>query len=56
MSKSISGAKFTQNVTTSTRNCSQSDKCVCKKRTVDMSFITGELARKHVEERFSKYY
>ena len=54
MSKSISGATFIQNVTT--RNCSQFDKCVCKKRTVDMSFITGELARKHVEERFSKYY
>lgn len=53
MSNPISDASFTQNVTTSTTNCSQFDKCVCKKRTVDMSFITGELARKHVEERFS---
>ena len=56
MSNPISDASFTQNVTISTTNCSQFDKCVCKKPTVDMSFITGELARKHVEERFSKYY
>ena len=46
----------TQNFTIAASNCSQFDKCECtgKNRAADMSFITGELARKHVEERFQK--
>ena len=44
----------TLNFTIDAINCSQFDKCECsgKNRVVDMSFITGELARKHVEDRF----
>lgn len=44
----------TQNFTIAASNCSQFYKCECtvKQRAADMSFITGELARKHVEDRF----
>ena len=56
---SNSGVNYTtgQNFSTATSNCSHIDKCECKKRNisnVDMSFVTGDLARKHVEDRFSK--
>ena len=35
-----------------TSNCTKLNECKCNKSQIDMSFLTGELARKHVEVDF----
>ena len=52
LDQSVPSSGNVTNETNYSRSCTDIDKCECKLRKIDVSFHTGDLARKHVEIGF----